>query len=65
MIVPDKHLSAVVPLFIQNDGICLLAGIINIMLLPMNLLQPALLKNCDKPHQYLYINQKPILFVYV
>ncbi|AEE55557.1 hypothetical protein ECP030477710_2831 [Escherichia coli P0304777.10] len=33
MIVPDKQLSAVVPLFIQNDGICLLAGIINIMLI--------------------------------
>ncbi|EMZ77766.1 hypothetical protein ECP03047772_2779 [Escherichia coli P0304777.2] len=31
--MPDKQLSAVVPLFIQNDGICLLAGIINIMLI--------------------------------
>ncbi|UMR72407.1 hypothetical protein AOY94_19395 [Escherichia coli] len=33
MIVPDKQLSAVVSLFTQNDGICLLAGIIKIMLI--------------------------------
>ncbi|EKI18280.1 hypothetical protein ECTW15901_2997 [Escherichia coli TW15901] len=33
MIVPDKQLSVVVQLFTQNDGICLLAGIIKIMLI--------------------------------
>ncbi|EMW36747.1 hypothetical protein EC2785200_0910 [Escherichia coli 2785200] len=32
MIVPDKQLSAVVPLFIQNNGICPLTGKIKIML---------------------------------
>ncbi|AEZ46462.1 hypothetical protein AC73_1456 [Escherichia coli 2-427-07_S4_C1] len=38
MIVPDKQLSAVVPLFTQNDGICLLSGIIKIKLIQGDLL---------------------------
>ncbi|EKI41223.1 hypothetical protein EC3006_1226 [Escherichia coli 3006] len=33
MIVPDKQLIAVVPLFTQNDGICPLTGKIKRMLI--------------------------------